>query len=290
MPKAHRAYRTRHQLALEMLAQNGAALRTAGLRVTTRWDAPRGFVAAWRLWVSATCWRCLRTRRCVMWRESRLRPVAAVARPSVLGNALTSGASRLVRRPGGASRCAMGAGPLVVEAVKRRVVSRTHRRQQGDEEVLAANRYRDRDHQQVESRLLFVQRLARDATVGICAGSQAEHRIEECLQRSKSQTGLADYEVRHWRGWQQHQTLSFLATWFLVRETQRGKKMDPCHDLPADSPGYCHDLARGVSMRGDVASIKERQKRLQRNELARFYHWKQRNRLAPLNLYKRQFF
>ena len=34
--------------------------------------------------------------------------------------------------------------------------------------------------------------------------------------------------------------------------------------------------------------LKECQKRLQRNELARFYHWKQRNRLAPLNLYKRQ--
>jgi hypothetical protein len=35
--------------------------------------------------------------------------------------------------------------------------------------------------------------------------------------------------------------------------------------------------------------LKERQKRLQRNELARFSHWKQRNRLAPLNLHKRQF-
>jgi hypothetical protein len=35
--------------------------------------------------------------------------------------------------------------------------------------------------------------------------------------------------------------------------------------------------------------LKERQKRLQRNELARFYHWKQRKRLAPLNLHKRQF-
>lgn len=35
--------------------------------------------------------------------------------------------------------------------------------------------------------------------------------------------------------------------------------------------------------------LKECQKRLQRNELARFYHWKQRNRLAPLNVYKRQF-
>jgi hypothetical protein len=34
--------------------------------------------------------------------------------------------------------------------------------------------------------------------------------------------------------------------------------------------------------------LKERQKRWQRNELARFYHWKQRNLLAPLHLYKRQ--
>ena len=30
-----------------------------------------------------------------------------------------------------------------------------------------------------------------------------------------------------------------------------------------------------------------REKRLGRNELARFYPWKQHNRLAPLNLYKR---
>ena len=36
-------------------------------------------------------------------------------------------------------------GPLVVEVVKRRVVSRTHRRQQGDEEMLTVVRYRDRD-------------------------------------------------------------------------------------------------------------------------------------------------
>jgi hypothetical protein len=35
--------------------------------------------------------------------------------------------------------------------------------------------------------------------------------------------------------------------------------------------------------------VAERQKRLRRNELARFYHWKQRKRLAPLNIHKRQF-
>ena len=39
--------------------------------------------------------------------------------------------------------------PLVVEIVKRRVVSRTHRRQQGDEELLAVIRYRDRDQDKV---------------------------------------------------------------------------------------------------------------------------------------------
>ncbi len=41
---------------------------------------------------------------------------------------------------------------------------------------------------------------------------------------------------------------------------------------------------------GTVAHmVEERQKRLQRNELARFYHHKRLNLLAPLNLHKRQF-
>ncbi len=34
--------------------------------------------------------------------------------------------------------------------------------------------------------------------------------------------------------------------------------------------------------------IREREQRLIRNELARLYHWKQRNCLAPLNINKRQ--
>ena len=40
-------------------------------------------------------------------------------------------------------------GPLVVEAVTRRVVSRTHRRQQGDEALLTVIRSRDRDQDAV---------------------------------------------------------------------------------------------------------------------------------------------
>ena len=57
---------------------------------------------------------------------------------------------------------------------------------------------------------------------------KAEHRIEECLQRAKSEAGLADYQVRTWEGWHHHQTLALLATWFLVQETRRGKKTDTC--------------------------------------------------------------
>ena len=38
---------------------------------------------------------------------------------------------------------------------------------------------------------------------------------------------LADYEVRTWNGWHHHQTLSLIATWFLVQETRWGKKIHP---------------------------------------------------------------
>jgi SRSO17 transposase len=144
-------------------------------------------------------------------------------------------------------------GPLVVEAVKRRVVSRTHRRQQGDEETLVVIRYRDRDQHEVVKVDYYLSNAAPATPLWEFARvAKAEHRIEECLHRSKSETGLADYEVRNWTGWQHHQTLSLLATWFLVRETARGKKMDPCDHLPADSPGHRHDLARGVSVWHDA--------------------------------------
>src|SRR5207237_8774791 len=55
---------------------------------------------------------------------------------------------------------------------------------------------------------------------------KAQHRVEECLQRAKGEAGLADYEVRTWRGWYHHQALALTATWFLTGEARRGKKMD----------------------------------------------------------------
>jgi SRSO17 transposase len=52
----------------------------------------------------------------------------------------------------------------------------------------------------------------------------AEHRIEECLKRAKSEAGLANYDVRTWEGWHHHQTLSLLASWFLTKEKMFGEK------------------------------------------------------------------
>lgn len=63
----------------------------------------------------------------------------------------------------------------------------------------------------------------------------AAHQIEECIKRGKSEAGLADYEVRNWLGWHHHQVLSILAVWFLVSETERGKKMDSCNHSSSNS-------------------------------------------------------
>ena len=144
-------------------------------------------------------------------------------------------------------------GPLVVDIVKRRVVSRTPRRQQGDEAMVVVLRDRDRDNQQVVKVDFSLSNAAPETPLWQFARvATAEHRIAECLQRSKSEAGLADYAVRHWTGWHHHQTLSFLATWFLVTETERGKKMDASDDVTTDTGGHRGDLVQRVSVRDDI--------------------------------------
>ena len=145
-------------------------------------------------------------------------------------------------------------GPLVVDVVTRRGLPRTHRRHQGDEELLVVLRYRARDPERVVQGAYSLSNAAPETPLPELARvAKAAHRIAACIQRSKSAAGLADYEVRHWAGWQQHPTLSLLATGCLERETHRGEKMDAGAHLPTDSPGHCDDRARGVSVWHAVA-------------------------------------
>lgn len=179
-------------------------------------------------------------------------------------------------------------GPLLVEMVKRRVVARTPRGQEGHEEVLVVIRSPDREDQSVVKVDYYLSNAAPEVPLEEFARvAKAEHRIEECIQRSKSEAGLDEYEVRNWTGWYHHQTLSLIATWFMVTETRRGKKWTPSITLPQIQQGIALILHNAYRCGTITRILHEREKRLQRNQLARFYHWKRRNRLAPLNVNKR---
>jgi hypothetical protein len=79
--------------------------------------------------------------------------------------------------------------------------------------------------------------------------AKASHWIEECLKRSKSEAGLGEYQVRHWRGWHHHMALSLIATWFLMVEAHRGKKGGPGADGAAGADGPGADPAPGQPLR-----------------------------------------
>ena len=255
VPKTSRAYRTRHQLALEMLEHNGAALPHRWIAGDDEMGRPSWFRRRldalgeqYLLAVpSNTSMRDMAVEPPEYSGRSR-RPQRPWQHVEAWSQSLDDTAWHRIDVRDGSK------GPLVVEAVKRRVVSRTHRRQQGAQETLVVIRYRDRAQAQVVKVDYYLSNAAPETSLEEFARvAKAEHRIEECLQRSKSEAGLADYEVRNWTGWQHHQTLSLLATWFLVQETDRGKKMDPCDHLATDSSGHCHALVRGVSVWDDVA-------------------------------------
>jgi len=141
-------------------------------------------------------------------------------------------------------------GPLVVEATKRRVVARTAKRQEGHEEVLVVIRYRDRDNDEVVQTDYYLSNAKAETELAeFTRAAKAEHRIEECIQRGKSEAGLADYEVRNWKGWHHHQILSLIASWFLVTEARRGKKMDTGNHRSTNPQGHRIDPASRLRMR-----------------------------------------
>lgn len=141
-------------------------------------------------------------------------------------------------------------GPLIVEAVKRRVVARDEKRREGHAETLVVIRYKDRDDQSVTKLDYYLSNGDAETELKeFSRVAKAEHRVEECLQRSKSEAGLADYEVRTWTGWHHHQTLSLIATWFLVSETRRGEKMDTGHHCAPNPPRHRRHPASHERMR-----------------------------------------
>jgi SRSO17 transposase len=128
-------------------------------------------------------------------------------------------------------------GPLAVQAAWGLVQARTEGRPSDVSEVLVVFRERQGDGTWKHDYLLSNAALT-TPLVELARVFKAEHRIEECLKRAKGEAGLADYQVRTWEGWHHHQALALLASWFLTQETRRGKNADPGAD---GSPGWGDD-------------------------------------------------
>ena len=254
VPKDRRGYRSRHQLALDMLEHNGAALPHGWIAGDDEMGRPYWFRRRldrlgerYMLAVPGhTLMRDLEAPPPAP-RGRRRRPQRPWQGLEPWQTALPAEAWTTIDVRDGAK------GPLVVDLVKRRVVTRTPQRQEGHEETMVVIRYRERDTERVVKVDFYLSNgTGETALAAFARVAKAEHRIEECLQRSKSEAGLADYEVRNWTGWHHHQTLSFIATWFLVTETRRGKKMDACDDVAPDPRRHCIDPSPCVPMRDDI--------------------------------------
>lgn len=254
VPQECRGYRSRHQLALEMLQERGTALPHGWIAGDDEMGRPYWFRR--RLEQLAERY-LLAVPSTTLMRDQEVNPPAARGRGrrpkrpwqrvDQWSAALPADAWTTIDVRDGAK------GPLVVDLVKRRVVARTPQRQEGHAEMVVGSRYRERDSDKVVKVDFYLSNAEPETPLGAFARvAKAEHRIEECLQRSKSEAGLADDEVRHWTGWHHHQTLSLIATWFLVTETRRGKKMDPGYHGAPDPRRHRVDPAPGMPMRDDV--------------------------------------
>jgi SRSO17 transposase len=138
-------------------------------------------------------------------------------------------------------------GPLIVDAVKRRVQSRGPGTGAGLEEVLFVTREHQADGT-VKHDYYLSNGEPQTSLVEFGRVAKLAHRIEECLERGKGEAGLADYQVRNWIAWHHHQTLSLLAAWFLNQEARRGKNPDTGADLTSDATNDRGDH-RGTSLR-----------------------------------------
>ena len=46
--------------------------------------------------------------------------------------------------------------------------------------------------------------------------ASTRYTVEQCIEEAKGETGLDEYEVRRWDGWQRHITLAMLAHAYLT--------------------------------------------------------------------------
>jgi SRSO17 transposase len=241
-------FRTRHELALEMLDEHGSRLPHSWVTGDDEMGRPAGFrqelsTRGERYLLAVPSNTLVRDREETPPEYSGRgrHPLSPFVRLDRWCARLPDSAwTRIEVRDG-------EKGPLAVEVVKRRVRARTPTGGTGPEELLFITRERQSDgtfkHDYYLSNAKSDTPLEELARV-----TKAEHRVEECFRRAKSEAGLGDYQVRNWLAWHHHQTLALLAAWFLNQETRRGKNQDSRADHTADA-STDRECDRGASER-----------------------------------------
>lgn len=245
IPKAER-YRTRHDLALEMLEETGPLLphgwvtgddemgRSSRFRAELRRLNERYLLAV----PSNTTVRDLEGA-VPEWSGRGPHPKRSFEQVRAWVKSLPPGTWRRIEVGDGER------GPQFVELATRRVVARTDRGRIGPEELLVV--IRDLDEGRATKHDYYLSDAPPGTLPGVLARvAKAEHRVEQCLQRGKSEAGLAESQVRTWSGWHHHQALSLIAAWFLVKESLRGKKGDARVDGSAGASRFGVTATVGV--------------------------------------------
>ena len=222
VPKERMRFRTRHALALEMLLEHRDVLPHAWVTGDDEMGKNGGFrddltkmKEQYLLCVpSNTHVRDLEAMPPLSSKTGKTLRKVPYQRADCWAKSVTNW-ERIEVRPG-------EKGPLIVEAAKCRVQTKRTQRN-GPEEVLVVFRVQQGKesfkHDYCLSNAPFDTPLKEFARV-----LDAEHRIEECLRRAKSESGMGSYQVRNWKGWHHHQALTLIATWFLTQEKIRGEK------------------------------------------------------------------
>jgi SRSO17 transposase len=205
-------FRTRHELALEMLDGSGPALPHAWVSGDDEMGRSSWFRAELRS--RGECYLlAVPSNTSVRDLAAPDPPYAGCGRPPLppfrradrWSAAVPEGAWQVIEVRDGEK------GPVVVQAARTLVQARAENQASEVAELLVVFRERQGagtwKYDYLLSNAPLGTSLAEFARV-----FKAQHRIEECLKRAKGQAGLADYQVRTWAGWHHHQTLSLIAT------------------------------------------------------------------------------
>lgn len=113
-------------------------------------------------------------------------------------------------------------GPLLVEAVQTlRAQTKEDNRLGAEERVVVI---RTAGHQEARTWYVF-SNAGPEVPLAEVVWAHAQRYWEEAsFKEAKGEVGLSHYEVRSWRGWHHHMTLTLLALWFVVAEKGRLKK------------------------------------------------------------------